>query len=476
MSDARFDNPMQVNLRAVMVLVTGALFMETLDGSIIVTALPEMAQSFGTTAVALNIGVSAYLLALGVFIPASGWAVDRFGARRVFTLALLLFTASSALCGIADSLSSFVIFRIFQGIAGAMMVPVGRLVVIRHTPANLLMAAMSALIWPALIAPVLGPPLGGFIATNFGWRWIFYLNLPLGLIALIAAWRLVPDAHEEARRRFDWPGFLLCGTGTFMLLSGLERIVEHTDAWSSALLSGGVLLLVAAVAHLRNVTSPLVGLYVFRIPTFLAAMRGGSLSRIAISSAPFLLPLTFQVGFGYDAFQSGLLLLFMFIGNLAMKSVTTPILKLFGYRPVMIWNGLFCALSLGSCALLQPDTPVPIVVAILIVAGMTRSMQFTVLSTIAYADVPKAQMSDANSLFNTLTQVAMAAGITLGALSIHAGHAFASSLGLISAGADYRIAFVFVALFALTGLYDAFRLSPGAADHFVQRTAKKSNF
>nr|WP_315598323.1 MDR family MFS transporter [uncultured Cupriavidus sp.] len=473
MSDAQSNDVQQVNLRAVMILVTGALFMEILDGSIIATALPAMAQSFGTTAVKLNIGVSAYLLALGVFIPASGWAVDRFGARYVFALAILLFTVSSALCGIADSLPSFVAFRIVQGIAGAMMVPVGRLVVISYTPPNRLMAAMSALIWPALIAPVLGPPLGGFIATHFGWRWIFYLNLPLGMIALIAAWFVIPNARGASMRRFDWIGFVLCGAGTFMLLSGLERVAEYPDVWSAALLSAGALSVFLAVRHLRRAPAPLVGLRAFTIPTFLVAMRGGSLFRIAISSAPFLLPLMFQVGFGYDAFRSGLLVLFVFVGNLAMKSVTTPILRRFGYRTVMIWNGLFCALSLGTCALLTPDMPVPLVAAILIVAGMTRSMQFTVLGTIAYADVPKPQMPDANGLFNTLSQVAMAAGITLGALSVRAGHVVTTSLGLAAPGADYRIAFVFVAIFALTGLYDALRIAPGAADHFVERTPRK---
>lgn len=443
--------------------------MEILDGTIIATALPAMARSFGTSAVALNIGVSAYLLALGVFIPASGWVVERFGARPVFAAALALFTLSSGLCGLSQDVTVFVACRIVQGIAGAMMVPVGRLVVMRYTPKEKLMAAMSSLIWPALVAPVLGPPLGGFITTHAGWRWIFFLNLPLGAVALLASLFVIPDAREAPARRFDAKGFALCGIGTFAFLLGLDRGTEGID-WPSlgCLLTGG-LLLGLAVRHLRCCSAPLVDLHAFSIPTFRAALRGGSVSRMAISSAPFLLPLMFQVGFGYDAFYSGLLVLAVFVGNLGMKSITTPILQRFGYRPVMIVNGLLCAVTLALCAVLDPHTPIALTILILTTSGMTRSMQFTVLGTIAYADVPKAQMSDANSLFNTLTQVSMAAGITLAALSVRASHGLVEHLGIELPGAEYRLAFLLVALVSLCGLFDAVRLPRGAADHFISR-------
>ena len=460
-----------VHLKLVMILVTGALFMEILDGTIIATALPAMARTFGTSAVALNVGVSAYLLALGVFIPASGWVADRYGARRVFGVAIALFTLTSALCGASSGMAMFVTLRILQGIAGAMMVPVGRLVVMRYTPKDQLMSAMAALIWPALVAPVLGPPIGGFITTHFGWRWIFYLNVPLGLAALIAAWFVIPDARGDANRRFDVLGFVLCGAGTFASLTGLERIDAGVDAWSVGLLVGGVALIAAAIVHLRRTDVPLMDLKSFSIPTFRASIRGGSISRMAIGSAPFLLPLMFQVGFGYDAFHSGLLLLAVFAGNLGMKSVTTPMLKRFGFRPIMIWNGALCALMLAACALLQPSTPTVLTIVILVIGGMTRSMQFTVLSSLAFADVPKPQMSHANGLFNTVSQVAMAAGITLGAMAVRLGHFSITHLGFTSPGAEYRFAFLLVAVFSLLGLIDAVKLPRGAADHFVARSA-----
>jgi EmrB/QacA subfamily drug resistance transporter len=462
--------PTPARLRAIMILVTGALFMEILDGTVIATALPAMARSFGTTAVALNIGVSAYLLALGVFVPASGWVVDRFGARRVFAFAIALFTLTSALCGLSNGLVSFVVLRVVQGVAGALMVPVGRLVVMRSTPKERLMAAMQSLVWPALIAPVLGPPVGGFITTHLGWRWIFYLNVPIGLVALVIACFIIPDAREARERRFDWSGFLLSGAGTFILLTGLERADARLDVITFSMLAGGVAILFVAIRHLLRARAPLVDLSACSIPTFRAALRGGSLARMAIGSAPFLLPLMFQVGFGYDAFHSGLLVLAVFAGNLTMKSVTTPILQRFGYRPVMVWNGVFCAIFLAACAFLQRDTPVPITVLLLFLSGMTRSMQFTVLGTIAYADVAKERMSDANSLFNTASQIAMAAGITLGALGVRLGHFIALRADWHGSGIEYRLAFVLIGLVAFASIFDAIRLPRGAADHFITRS------
>jgi hypothetical protein len=344
-------------LRLLTWLVTGAMFMEILDGAIIAPALPAMARDFGTTALELNIGISVYLLAVGIFIPASGWIADRAGSRKVFMLAIALFTLSSVGCGLTGELWSFMAMRALQGFSGALMVPVGRLVILKFTPKDRLMAAMSALIWPALVAPVIGPPLGGLITLHLGWHWIFFLNLPLGLGALWAAWRLVPDVRESTRRRFDWPGFLLCGAGTFLLLYGLERLVAAPGAADLALTGAGLLLLLMAFRHFGRASDPMLQLAALRVQTFRAVLRGGALARMAIGSTPFLLTLMFQVGFGYDAAKAGWLVLILFAGNLTMKSITTPILRRAGYRPVLVWNGVLSAACLAACATLQPDSP-----------------------------------------------------------------------------------------------------------------------
>lgn len=458
-----------VQARLLILLVAGAMFMENLDGTIIATALPTMARAFGRSAVDLNIGISAYLLALGMFIPASGWAADRFGARRIFGAAIALFTISSVLCGLSNGLTEFVLLRIVQGMAGAMMVPVGRLVVLRNTPKDRLMEAMANLVWPALIAPVLGPPLGGLITTHASWRWIFYLNLPLGIVALVAAWRLVPDLRADERRRFDWPGFGLCTSGIFAFLFGVERLVSAIDVAGVAPTLAGLILLTLAVRHFRRAKAPMIDLTAYGVPTFRAAMRGGSLSRMAVGSAPFLLPLLFQVGFHFSAQASGLLMLGVFGANLAMKSITTPIIRRFGFRPVLIWNGLLCAITLAACALLAPTTPLPVMIAVLLLGGAARSMQFTTIGMISFSDVPQRQMAGANGLSSTISQLSMGLGIALGAMAVRAGGGLARLFDADFPAAPYRIAFLVVAAVALLSLIDALRLPTGAGDRFAQR-------
>ncbi|WP_374487331.1 MFS transporter [Zoogloea sp.] len=457
--------------RLIMGLVTGTLFMEILDGSVIVTALPAMAAAFGIAPVALNLGVSAYLLALGVFIPASGWLADRVGARRLLLPAIALFTFSSVLCAQVSSAHAFILLRILQGLAGAMMVPVGRLLILQITPRDQLMAAMTALVWPALVAPVVGPPLGAFITAHLGWRWIFYLNLPLGLLALGLAWALVPPGRpaDAVTRPFDLPGFLLCGGGMFGLLYGLEWVADDVSLAGALVLALGCVLLACAWRHLQQSRAPLVDLSTLEIATFRTAIRGGLLCRMGIGSAPFLLPLLFQVGFGYDVIRSGWLVLCMFAGNLGMKALSVQVLRRWGYRRAMLGNGLLAALALAGFGFLTPTTPLPIMVALLFVSGLTRSMQFTVLGTLAYADMPKPRMSHANSLFNTTGQLAMAGAIALGALGLRLGAWLAPHLGWEGSAAAYPMAFGLAACVTLLGLVDALRLPPGAGDHFISR-------
>lgn len=456
-------------LRLITYLVTATLFMETLDGTVIATALPQMANSLHVAPTDLNIGMSAYILALGIFIPLSAWVADRFSVQKVFACAIAGFTLASLLCGLAGNVEMFVLLRVLQGASGAMMVPVGRIVVLRYTPHSRLMAAIANMVWPALVAPVLGPPLGGFITTHASWRWIFYLNLPLGLIALAAAIALIPKDPAGNSRPFDWPGFLLCGCGTFLLMLGLERLATGFGLISILMVVAGIALLAATIRHFRHASHPMLNLTPLAVPTYRASVLGGSVFRMAVGSVPFLLPLMLQAGFGYSAFQAGLLMLALFVGNLGMKTITTRLLRHFGYRRILVWNGSLCILIIAACALMRENTPVLLMIPLLVVNGMTRSMQFSALATIAFADLPPEARSNANGLADTVSQVSTAAGITISALFIRFTELVLDGNALLSQGLQFRLAFLGMAALALVGLINVSRLPQGAGDHFVAR-------
>ncbi len=449
---------------AIAFVVAGAFFMENLDATVIVTALPQMAASFGVPAVALNIGVSAYVLTLAVLIPASGWVADRFGARSVFAAAIVIFTAASALCGFAHSLPAFTAARILQGAGGAMMVPVGRLVVLRTTAKPDLLRATATITWPGLAAPILGPPVGGFITTYASWPWIFFLNLPLGAIALGFALWLVPDARGAERRAFDAPGFVLTGLACFGLMYGVEVMSGADVSWisASALLGGSLLLGAAAVWHARRSEHPLVDLWAMRLRSYAVVMAGGSFFRVSVAAIPFLLPLMLQLGFGLDPFASGLLVLAVFAGNLAMKPLTTPVLRRFGFRRTLIGNGLITAATAFGCAFVEAGTPVALLVPLLFVSGLSRSMQFTAFSTLAFADVPGARMGGANTLFNMAQQLTMGLGIAIGAVSLRFGEMVHGHPAAVPGVDDFHLAFAIVAAIALLGVADVIRLSADA--------------
>ncbi|UMX48731.1 MFS transporter [Klebsiella pneumoniae] len=453
-------------------LVAGAFFMEFLDGTVIATALPDMARDFGVTAVELNIGISAYLITLAVLIPASGWIADRFGARAIFTLALAIFTLASVFCGLSTGVHIFVAMRILQGVGGALMVPVGRLAVLRTTPKHQLIKAIATLTWPALVAPIIGPPLGGFITRYASWHWIFFINVPLGLAAIILSLRIIPDIRETERRSFDLSGFITTSVAMVSLVTAMERLGDRQpQIWPTlALAALGFGCLLYSIRHFRRAAAPMVRLDALQVPTFRVTMYGGSLFRASISAVPFLLPLLFQVGFGMDPFHSGLLVLAVFVGNLTIKPATTPLIRWLGFRRLLLINGALNVCSLLACALLTPQTPVWAIMLILYLGGVFRSIQFTGVSTLAFADVPAAQMSDANTLFSTASQLAVGLGITLGAIGIRLGEQVGDWLHLTELpGISFRLSFVFIALICLVGMIDSLHLAKTAGSSVSEK-------
>lgn len=477
MSDAPSTSSAPSNGRQslIVTLVAAAFFMENLDGTIIATALPQMAQSFNVHAVDLSIGITSYLLTLAVFIPISGWAADRFGVRNVFTAALAVFTASSVACGMTNGLVEFTAARIVQGIGGAMMVPVGRLAVLRATPKDGLMRAISIITWPGLVAPVIGPPLGGFITTYSSWRWIFYLNVPLGILGIVLAWRFIGAEGESQKRPFDGIGFALCGIAGTAIMYAMELFGRSDAPWREALafLAAGLVAGIGALFHLRRSAHPVVDLSAFRLKTFAVAMGGGSLFRVSISAVPFLLPLMFQLGFGMNAFHSGLLTLIVFAGNLSMKLVTTPVMRRFGFRPVLLVNGALAALSIAAMSLLTASTPLVPMAVVLFASGLSRSLQFTAVNTLAFADVPKPQMSGASTLSSTLSQMTMGMGVALGAIALRLAAWLHGHETQSVTPADFSIAFLLVAAVGLVAIIDVFGLERDAGAHVSGHHGRK---
>jgi EmrB/QacA subfamily drug resistance transporter len=460
----------------VAILVAGAFFMENLDATVIATALPQMGKSFHVSPVDLNMGMTAYMLMLAVFIPISGWVADRYGTRTVFMCAIAVFTLSSIFCGMSTGLWQFTAARIIQGIGGAMMVPVGRLVVLRTTEKSNLMNAIAYITWPGLVAPVLGPPLGGFITTYASWHWIFFLNVPLGIVGMTLAWLWISNFKEERRKPFDWLGFALCGSACTTFMYGLELVGRESSSWRTPLVyvMCGLVLGALGVLHIRRAPHPVLDISSLKIKTFAVTIYGGSLFRIAISMSPFLLPLLFQVSFGLNAFQSGMFLLALFAGNLGMKTITSPILRMFGFRAVLLTNGMLNALVALGCAALSPQTAPFLICAILFFNGLFRSMQFTALNTLAFADVPKSMFSPATSLYSMITQMSMGMGVAVGAIFLRLGALVHHHSGVVPVLADFRFAFILVAIVIAAGTTDCFGLSADAgAEVSGHRTPSK---
>ena len=412
------------NYRTVALIIACAMFMENLDATVLATALPTMARDFHVRAPEMSIALTSYLLALAMFIPASGAAADRFGAKNVFRIAIAVFIGGSLACGLAPGLPAMVAARFVQGIGGAMMMPVGRLVLLRSVAKRDMVSAMSWLIMPALIGPIVGPPVGGFIVTYLDWRWIFWLNLPIGLTGILLVGRFIADVREEALPRFDTPGFLLSAASLGCLLFGFEMASRPgAGRISAALILSGVTAGTLYLRHARRVPHPILDTSLMRVPTFRLSVIGGSLTRITQGAQPFLLPLLMQLGFGLTPAQSGTMTLATAMGSFGMKGVAPRLLRRLGFRTSLIWMGLLGTAAYAVCGSFRPSWPLWGVFAVMVISGFLMSFQFTAYNTIAYDEIAKGRMSAATSFYSTFQQLMLSLGICMGASALHASMA-----------------------------------------------------
>ena len=407
--------------RTVALIVAAALFMEFLDATVLATALPTMARDFGVRAPQMSIALTSYLLSLAIFIPASAHMADRFGGRTVFCAAIGVFMLGSLACAQAQNVPEMILARFFQGIGGAMMLPVGRLLLLRSVPKSDLINAMSWLLVPALAGPILGPPLGGFIVQWLNWRWIFYINLPVGAVAIWLAGRFIADVREATPDRFDTPGFVMSAVSLGCLLFGFEMTSRPGEALMSVPLLGvGVVTGAAYVRYALRRSDAILDLTLLRDPTFRLSVIAGSLTRITQGAQPFLLPLMMQLGFGYTPARSGSITVATAVGSLAMKSMAPRVLRRFGFRDALIWNGVIAAGCYAVCGLFRPDWPQWAIVGMLALCGFAMSFQFTAYNAIAYDAIPDDKMSRATSFYTTFQQLMLSLGICTGALGLRA--------------------------------------------------------
>jgi EmrB/QacA subfamily drug resistance transporter len=408
--------------RLIALTVACAMFMAQLDSSVVLVALPAMARSFDVHAVDLSPGVTVYILVQAVLLPSSNWLAERLGARRVFVAALVCFSLASIACGASRTLAQFIGARVLQGAAAALMTPVARIILLQATPKEYLVAAMAISTIPMLLAPTLGPAVGGLITTYLSWRWIFFLNIPFGVLAVVLARLFLPDVPGTSKRAFDAVGFTLIGAGVVCVLSGLDWISENLRQWAPAalLVIAGFAFGAVALRHLWRHPHPIISLQSVRIKTyFVTTLSGGALIRIPVRAAAFILPLLFQFEFGYTAFQAGIMMLAMNGGDLVLKFITTHTLRQYGFRVVLLGSAIATLLLTPLTAWFSVSTPFWIMIVVLAACGMARSLLFTGLSTLSFADVPSEEMGSAAVLWNMSQQIGNALAISIAALTLN---------------------------------------------------------
>jgi EmrB/QacA subfamily drug resistance transporter len=445
-------------------IVAAAFLMQNLDGTVITTALPQMAVSFGTTPIHLSIGITAYILSLAVFIPISGWISDRLGARTVFGTAIAVFTLGSVLCGLCNGVAEFAACRVFQGLGGAMMVPVGRLVLFRSVGKAGLVRALSYLTMSAMIGPVLGPPVGGFITTFASWRWIFFLNLPIGIVGAILVFIFIENYREENSPSFDWVGFLFTGISIATLVLDCDLVVQP----GISLLATGGLFIVSiasgafAAWYMLRRSEPILDLSLLRIRSFFTGVAVGALFRVGAGGVSYLMAILLQVNMGMSAFASGSITLAAALSSLTMKAAIPPALRRWGFRNVLLVNGFISAGAVASCALVGNATPAYAIFLILLIGGFFRSLQFTSLTTLAYADIPISRTSAATSFSSMMQQINNGMGVAFAAVLLHVMQLFHTETAGTVSNNDIRTVFIIMSLVAVTGCFFYAQLSPDA--------------
>ncbi|WP_337266377.1 DHA2 family efflux MFS transporter permease subunit [Oryzifoliimicrobium ureilyticus] len=451
----------QSNFRLIAMIIASAMFMEQLDATVLATALPTMARDFGVSAPAMSIALTSYLLSLAIFIPASGVIADRFGSRTVFRSAIAIFVLGSIGCALSPNLTCLVISRLVQGLGGATMMPVGRLVLMRSVARKDMISAMSWLLVPALIGPILGPPVGGFIVTWLNWRFIFYINVPIGILGFTLVSIFIAEIKEPTKRRFDKIGFILSGISLGSLLFGFEMSSRSGEGATAILLiTIGVVFGCGYLFHAKHHPAPIMDFSLMKVPSFRISVIAGSLLRITQGAQPFLLPLYFQIGFGMSAAAAGQFVTATALGAMAMKALAPRILRKFGFRSSLVINGLTSTLGYALCAGFRPDWPSALIFGILAVSGFFMSFQFTAYNTVAYDEIEPARMSAAISFYTTFQQLMLSLGICAGAFALHlsmtAGERVHPVLG------DFSFAFICVTLISLTATFWNMKLSPTA--------------
>ena len=444
-----------------------------MDATVLSTALPVLARDLNVSPIALKLALTAYVVGLGVFIPICGWVADKYGSRSVFRAAIAVFLIGSVLCGICNSLPELVMARFIQGLGGAMMVPVGRIIIFRSVPRTDFVAAISYLSVPGLFGPVIGPPLGGFITTYFHWRWIFIINVPIGLLGMVLATRFIENRHEEDPGPLDWVGLLYSSSGSACMMLGLSLLGGELlpNSVALSLMALGAVALWGYWQHVRRLRRgdqvPLLDLSLLRIPTFQASVLGGSFFRIGLGALPFLLPLALQEGLGMSAFASGTITCASAFGGLFMKSLASRVLARYGFRTALIYNAIFSGVAIAACGLFTPHTPHWVLLAVVLLGGFFPALQFTSLNSIAYADIPSRDVGRATSLASVVQQLSLGLGVTIAGLALELSHNVQGHPTIVPS--DFWPAFLVIGLFPLASTLMTRRLARDAGDALARR-------